>query len=112
MSKATRVLTVVTLVLVCFCCSALAQTFGTISGEVRDEKQAVIDSATVTLKNIATNETRTAQTNSDGVYQFGSVPVGAYEITVEAPGFAKYNQSGITLALNQKAVVHVAMKTG
>jgi hypothetical protein len=40
------------------------------------------------------------------------VPVGAYEITVESTGFAKYQQSGITLALNQSAVVDVTMKPG
>ena len=48
-----------------------------------------------------TNETRTAQTNADGRYHFANMPVGAYEITVESTGFAKYQQSGITLALNQ-----------
>jgi hypothetical protein len=90
----------------------LAQTSGSISGEVRDEKQAVITAATVTLRNISTNETRTAQTNADGRYHFASVPVGAYELTVESTGFAKYQQSGITLALNQSAVVDVTMKPG
>jgi len=90
----------------------LAQNSGSISGEVRDEKQAVITGATVTMRNIQTNESRTAQTNSDGRYHFASVPVGAYEITVESTGFAKYQQSGITLALNQSAVVDVTMKPG
>jgi len=112
MIKATRALTLVTALLACLCCPAFAQTSGSISGEVRDEKQAVITAATVTLRNIATNETRTAQTNADGRYHFASVPVGAYEITVESAGFAKYQQSGITLALNQSAVVDVTMKPG
>ena len=98
--------------LACLCGSALAQTSGSFSGEVRDEKQAVITGATVTVRNISTNETRTAQTNADGRYHFAGVPVGAYEITVESSGFAKHQQSGITLALNQAAVVDVTMKPG
>ena len=98
--------------LACLCGSALAQTSGSISGEIRDEKEAVITAATVTVRNISTNETRTAQTNADGRYHFAGVPVGAYEITVESTGFAKYQQSGITLALNQAAVVDVTMKPG
>ncbi len=110
--KATRLATLLTLLFACLCCPVLAQTSGSISGEVRDEKQAVITGATVTMRNIQTNETRTAQTNSDGRYHFASVPVGAYEITVESTGFAKYQQSGITLALNQSAVVDVTMKPG
>ena len=112
MINATRLLMLTTALLVGLCCPALAQNTGSIAGEVRDEKQAVINGATVTLKNIQTNDTRTAQTNSDGRYHFASVPVGAYEITVESTGFAKYQQSGITLALNQNAVVDVTMKPG
>ena len=111
MRKATRLITLMTALLVCLC-PALAQTSGSISGEVRDEKQAVITGATVTMRNIQTNESRTAQTNGDGRYHFASVPVGAYEITVESTGFAKHQQSGITLALNQNAVVDVTMKPG
>jgi hypothetical protein len=112
MIKATRVLMLLTTLLLCLCGPALAQTSGSISGEVRDEKQAVITGATVTMRNISTNETRTVQTNADGRYHFASVPVGAYELIVESTGFAKYQQSGITLALNQSAVVDVTMKPG
>ncbi len=111
MFEVTRVLLLVT-ALACLCSSVLAQNSGSISGEVRDEKDAVIAGATVTLRNTSTNESRTAQTNGDGRYHFASVAVGAYEITVESTGFAKYMQSGITLALNQQAVVDVTMKPG
>lgn len=112
MIKANRILMLMTALFACLCCPVLAQTSGAISGEVRDEKQAVINGATVTVRNISTNETRTAQTNADGRYHFAGVPVGAYEISVESAGFAKHQQSGITLALNQSAVVDVTMKPG
>jgi hypothetical protein len=82
----------ITVLLACLC-PALAQTSGAISGEVRDEKQAVITSATVSVRNIQTNESRTAQTNADGRYHFANMPVGAYDITVESSGFAKYHHS-------------------
>src|SRR5688500_18590980 len=112
MLKATRVLMLATALLACLCTSVLAQTSGSISGEVKDEKDAVITGATVTVRNTSTNESRTAQTNADGRYQVQGLPVGSYEITVESTGFAKYMQSGITLALNQSAVVDVTMKPG
>ncbi|HEU4833359.1 MAG TPA: carboxypeptidase regulatory-like domain-containing protein, partial [Pyrinomonadaceae bacterium] len=111
MHTATRLLMLFAVLLACLC-PALAQNTGSISGEVRDEKQAVITSATVNVRNIQTNESRTAQTNADGRYHFANMPVGAYEITVESSGFARYQQSGITLALNQAAVVDVTMKPG
>ncbi len=111
MHTATRLLILFAVLLACLC-PALAQNSGSIAGEVRDEKQAVITSATVNVRNIQTNETRTAQTNADGRYHFANMAVGNYEITVESTGFAKYQQQGITLALNQAAVVDVTMKPG
>ena len=92
--------------------SAPAQTTGSISGFVQDEKEAALPNATVTARNVETNFSRTAQTNDEGRYNFANLPVGAYEITVEASNFSKYVQSGITLSLNQAAVVDVTMKLG
>ena len=90
----------------------LGQTTGSISGEVKDEKQAVINGAAVTVRNVKTNDSRTAQTDSDGRYRFTGMPVGDYELTVEFTGFAKYVQTGIQLLLNQPATVDVTMKAG
>ncbi|HKP72119.1 MAG TPA: carboxypeptidase-like regulatory domain-containing protein, partial [Pyrinomonadaceae bacterium] len=96
----------------CAASAASAQTTGSISGFVQDEKGAAIPNANVTARNVDTNFSRTAQTNEDGRYGFTNVPVGAYEVTVEASGFSKYVQTGITLALNQPAVVDATMKAG
>ena len=59
-----------------------------------------------------TNDSRTATTNDEGTYRFNNVPVGDYEVTVEASGFGKYVQSGITLGLNQNGVVDASLKPG
>ncbi len=88
---------------------ALAQTTGTISGSVADERQALLPNATVVARNVETNTSRRATTDGEGRYRFSNLPVGNYEITVEAPGFAKYVRTGITLALNQNAVVDIPM---
>ncbi len=90
----------------------LAQTTGSISGEVKDEKQAIVTNATVTVRNVKTNETRTTQSDGDGRYRFTAMPVGDYELSIESTGFAKYVQSGITLVLNQQATVDAVLKTG
>ena len=86
MHTATRLLLLFAVLLACLC-PALAQNSGSIAGEIRDEKQAVITGATVNVRNVLTNETRTAQTNADGRYRFANMAVGNYEITVEStPG--------------------------
>jgi hypothetical protein len=91
---------------------ASAQTTGSISGSVLDEKGAAIPGATVTARNPETNLSRVTQTDSDGRYSLTNMPVGGYELTVEVMNFAKYVQTGIQLLLNQPAVVDVTMKAG
>jgi len=99
MKNATKLFLLLSALLTLCVSPVLAQTSGSISGEVKDEKQAVVTNATVTVRNVKTNETRTTQTDGDGRYRFTGMPVGDYEISVESTGFAKYVQSGIGLVL-------------
>lgn len=85
---------------------------GSISIVAVDERQAVVPGATVTAKNVATGFSRTATSDSEGRAKFVNMPVGSYEVTVEAANFAKYVQTGITLLLNQDAVVEATLKAG
>jgi hypothetical protein len=90
--------------------AAAQATSGTISGIVSDESQGVITSASVTVRNVGTNESRSVATDSEGRYRFPNLPVGNYEITVQSSGFAKLVRSGIELLLNQDAVVNMTLK--
>src|SRR5262245_64056220 len=85
-------------------------TSGAISGVVTDERQSVIANASVTARNVGTNASRSATTDSDGRYRFPNLPVGDYEITVQTNGFAKLVRSGVELLLNQDAVVNLVLK--
>lgn len=87
-------------------------TTASISGTVIDEQQSIIPNATVTARNTETGLTRTAQTNSEGRYQIVNLPVGQYEVTVEAANFAKYVQTGIRLVVNQNAVIDAGLRPG
>lgn len=98
------------LLLLCVNSIALAQTTGTLSGTVQDEKGGSVAGATVSARHVETNVTRTAQTDSEGRYRLTGMPVGRYEITVESQSFAKYVQTGVELLLNQDAVVDAVMK--
>jgi len=112
MKNATKLFLLVAALLTLFVNPVFAQTSGSISGEVKDEKQAVVTNATVTVRNVKTNESRSITTDGDGRYRFTGMRVGDYEITVESTGFAKYVQSGISLVLNQAATVDVSLKAG
>jgi len=88
MNKVSRLAVLFVALLALFASPTLAQVTGSISGEIKDEKQAVVTNATVTVRNVKTNESRTTQTDSDGRYRFTGMPVGDYEISVESAGFA------------------------
>jgi hypothetical protein len=109
MKRATTSLLLLIALLFAFAPPAAAQTTGTISGTVQDEKAAAIPNATVTARNVDTGATRTAQADSEGRYRLPNLPVGNYEVTAEAPGFARYVRTGIQLLLNQDAVVDATM---
>ncbi|MFN6963796.1 MAG: carboxypeptidase regulatory-like domain-containing protein [Pyrinomonadaceae bacterium] len=92
---------------------ASAQTStASISGTVYDEQQSVVPGATVTVRNTDTGFSRTTVTGGEGRFLFTNLPIGQYEVTVEAANFAKLVRSGVLLVANQDAVVDAALKAG
>src|SRR5260370_28639316 len=83
-----------------------------LQGIVRDPKGAVINGATVTARNTATNLSRSATTDGDGAYQLIDLPPGDYEVTAEAPGFSKARSPSVTLTVGQKADLEIPMAVG
>ena len=85
-------------------------TTGSIQGLVRDNQDAVVPGATVTIRNVQTNAVRSATTDANGAYRFLGLPIGSYELTAELAGFSKYVRDGITVSLNQDAVVEIKIQ--
>jgi len=92
--------------------SAGQATTGTIRGTVKDQQSAIVPGVTVTIRQIETNSVRTTVTDAQGAYLVTNLPTGNYEVTAELSGFSKFVRSGITLAVNQDAVVDVALAAG
>ena len=59
----------------------------TIAGTVTDPSMAVLPNANVTVTNTATGAVRVVQSGPDGTFSLPSLPPGAYEVLIEAPGF-------------------------
>src|SRR5262245_12912798 len=85
---------------------------GTILGTVKDSTGAIIPGPAITAKNLETSLTRTAVGAQDGSYRFSALPVGAYEVRAEQPGFRTEVRSGLTLTVSQQAVVNFTLQTG
>ncbi len=89
---------------------AFAQSATTsLRGTISDAHGAVVQGATVTLKNSATGFSRTIKSSGDGVYQFLEVPPATYTLTVDAPGFATLKRDRVTLQVSQPATLDLAM---
>jgi Carboxypeptidase regulatory-like domain/TonB dependent receptor-like, beta-barrel len=92
---------------------ALAQLpSGTILGVVKDASGGVVPGAAVTARSVDTGQSRSAVTEADGSYRFNALPVGNYEVRVEAKGFQVAVHSGLTLTVAQQAVVNFALQVG
>ena len=88
------------------------QITGSIRGAVEDPSGAVVPSANVTARQTETGLARTATTDHTGAYVLPELPVGHYELQVEAKGFQKYIQQGIILSVNETATVPVHLAVG
>ncbi len=92
---------------------ALGQNAATVLGSVTDASGATVSNAPVTISQPKTGYSRSTQTNTQGEYVLPLIPVGSdYSLTVQAPGFETFRQSGITLELNQNARVDIQLKVG
>ena len=76
---------------IAFCALALAQNDrGILTGTVQDPGHAMVPEASITVKNTATGALYETKSTTTGSYTIPSLPPGIYELTVTAPGFAKY----------------------
>src|SRR6266545_4067430 len=84
---------------------------GAVRGTIHDATNAAVPKAKVTLRNQGTNIAREATISMDGIYYFGEIQPGRYELTVEAAGFKKWVGT-LALEVGQTAVIDPALEVG
>jgi Carboxypeptidase regulatory-like domain/TonB-dependent Receptor Plug Domain len=100
----------------CFCC-LIAPAWGQvdngiIAGTVRDASGAGVPNVTVAITETETNSHFEVTTDKQGDYVSPPLKVGTYLVTVEAPGFKTYKQSGIVLNVQDRLRVDPQMEVG
>jgi hypothetical protein len=85
-------------------------TTGTVQGTVEDEQGAVVPGATVEVKNVETNLSKTLTTDDSGRFVFLQLPPGRYTLTVSKQGFATLAQEPFPLTVGQAANLDLKMK--
>ncbi len=89
-----------------------AQDTAQMTGTVTDPSGAEVPNAQVTITSVSQGTARTATANSSGDYLFAALPVGAYNLTVTAAGFKKFEARGIVLNVGEKARTDVKLEVG
>jgi hypothetical protein len=95
------------------CAVAFAQTErGNITGAVTDTTDARIPGATVTVTNIATNQSATATTTVAGDYNLPNLQPGTYRVEFSATGFKKSVRESIILTASSTLRADAVMEVG
>jgi Carboxypeptidase regulatory-like domain len=86
---------------------ALAQTTGSVAGQVLDPDGALVPGATVALAN--GTSTLKARSGADGTFSFKAVVPGSYTLTVEAVGFSPFSKTDVLVHAGQVSNLNVLL---
>ena len=92
--------------------TAWAAVAGSISGTVNDPAGSVVPSANVTVREVNTGLVYRTQTDNKGSYTLPVLPVGRYDLEVQAQGFRAYRRTGIALDTNAALTLDASLKVG
>src|SRR5271155_2353731 len=109
LSKSVRALSVVGILSATL---AWASVGGSISGIVKDPSGRVVPNADVTVREVSTGLLYHAHTDSKGYYTLLALPVGRYELEVQAPGFRNYQRKNIVIDTNAALKLDAPLEIG
>jgi TonB dependent receptor/Carboxypeptidase regulatory-like domain/TonB-dependent Receptor Plug Domain len=88
-----------------FSAVAFATTFGSVRGIIHDSQHRPMQSTHVTLKSQTSDWTQSQDSDSNGEFEFRSVPIGNYTVTVMQQGFQPVEQR-LTVQSDTSPVLH------
>src|SRR5438128_1494061 len=88
------------------------ENFGSIQGTIKDPKGAAIVGAEVTATSPALVRQQVATTDSEGRYNFPSLPAGLYSITASATGFTPTKKDDISVVVGTQLKLDLELPVG
>jgi len=93
--------------------SLYAQEFrATLAGRVVDPSDAAIPGAEISVRNVGTNVTHQAKTDSHGNYTIAFLPPGDYAVSAAAHGFQSITRNDVHLTVSQAATMDFKLALG
>src|SRR5579883_2588475 len=93
-------------------CAYPQNMFGRISGTVIDPSGATVAGAKVVITNTGTDAGRTVTTDEHGFYVAEQLPIGAYRVSVDHPGFKRTSQDHNELVADGRLTVDFKLAVG
>ncbi|HEV2687860.1 MAG TPA: TonB-dependent receptor, partial [Bryobacteraceae bacterium] len=84
----------------------------TLVGRITDATHAAIAGASIQVRDVATNEVRTAQSLADGQFTVSSLTPGIYEVVIDKPGFKQLREKSLELQADQTARLDTQLEVG
>ncbi len=85
-------------------------TTGSITGFVFNAAGEAVPDASITARDIATNQTRQITSKPDGSFYIPALAVGAYEVRAESAGFSSYINPQVTIMLGQTSTLNIILQ--
>jgi len=85
---------------------------GSLLGSVTDPSGTAVPGARIAATQTATAVKQTISTDGRGFYAFQSLPVGRYDVEVDASGFKPIRRTGIAIDVDSKVVVDARLEIG
>jgi Carboxypeptidase regulatory-like domain len=85
---------------------------GTILGAITDPQHGAVPGAKITATESATGVKHFVNSDGQGLYSFQNLPVGRYDVQIEAGGFQPLRRTGIVLDIDSKVVVDASLTIG
>ncbi|MBC7931290.1 MAG: TonB-dependent receptor [Rubrivivax sp.] len=89
--------------------AAQSTTDGAIGGLVKDSQGAVVQNASVTVKNEETNSEKTATTDGEGRFRVVQLQPGNYSVSVTATGFGSFTQQKVVVEVGRVNSLDIAL---
>ncbi|HTW57315.1 MAG TPA: carboxypeptidase regulatory-like domain-containing protein [Terriglobales bacterium] len=99
-------------ILVCFSVSLFAAASGSLSGTLKDPTGAVIVEAKLTLVNTVLKSEYVTKSNGEGFYSFPALPVGSYDLTIDATGFETQEKTNLAIDTDAALTLDAVLSLG
>src|SRR2546425_3156233 len=83
-----------------------------ITGEIRDQRGALIPRARILVTESLTNQTLISTGGDAGIFTITNLKPATYSVTIEAQGFKRFIREGVQLATGERVRLDIALEPG